>query len=125
MREFKFRAYNKKVKEMLPIESWDLKYGGFYVPPNSIGDCKFWFNDDCEIMQYTGLKDKKINEIYEGDIVKIYYLEINLHVIEFHKGMFGWFDYQNDFTIIAERNPETRIEIIGNIYQNPELLENK
>lgn len=67
--------------------------------------------------QYTGLKDKNGVEIYEGDIVKGNYLR--------GIGVVGWNDKFCKFDISHRMNitPSDEFEIIGNIYENPELLE--
>lgn len=68
-------------------------------------------DEDVEFMQSTGIKDRNGVEIYEGDIVKAF--GANIHVVEFYDGKF---------------NPISDLEaiyweVIGNIYENPELLE--
>lgn len=70
-----------------------------------------------EIMQYTGLKDKKGNKIYEGDIVVFYSNledEIVTEKVEYHFGMFRAGD-----SILA--TVYSKCEIIGNIYENEDL----
>ena len=71
-----------------------------------------------KIMQYIGIKDKNNIEIYEGDIVK--YFKDELGIIKFLRGSFiidGNTGYDN-FLNLGEQ-----IEVIGNIYENQELLE--
>ena len=61
MREIKFRAWDKKRKMMFHFEL-------FEQPPTELGQPLYL--DDLVLMQYTGLKNKKGKEIYEGDVVK-------------------------------------------------------
>ena len=74
------------------------------------------------IMQYTGLKDKNGKEIYEGDIVKGYWYDHpKPEVMDIE-----WSDHFYGFTITKYPlgiHGLHDLEIIGNIYQNPELLE--
>ena len=80
-----------------------------------------------EIIQYTGLHDKNGKEIYEGDIMnwpgkrnKGISEKAYRHVVVFKNGCFGYYlglDFQNDLSELAKK-----YEIIGNIYENPELL---
>ena len=72
-----------------------------------------------EIMQFTGVRDKLGKEIYEGDIVRLYFKGrgYEVHVVEFFSGIFKPLDWIDNEDFI-------RIEVIGNIYENPELLNN-
>lgn len=67
--------------------------------------------------KYTRLKDKTGKEIYEGDIVEDYRNE--LFVINYNDGCFNF----NSNRISKEIIQQGSIEVIGNIYENPELLE--
>ena len=124
MREIKFRAWHKEEKIMGEVLGIDILHKEIFFS-NEDADC-YGHTDfkDIELMQYTGLKDKNEKEIYEGDIVKLrnnhgigvvkYYDEWGAFVIEYVKSkplvVLGMSYYKED------------IEVIGNIYENPELL---
>ena len=74
--------------------------------------------------QYTGLKDLHGTRIFESDIVKVYDVYCNetvVGVVEFCDGSFHIYD--KDFTSY-DRWMYYEVEVIGNIHDNPELIEN-
>lgn len=83
--------------------------------------------------QYTGLTDKNDKKIFEGDIIKIFpdcdYLDdFNISKIYSYNGVFCVDYHGDDFDSTAlgfleDYNPDVDYEVIGNIYDNPELLE--
>ena len=110
---FRLRLYNKSSNEMYKVHS--LHIG----TDNAIISCKYGNKSislkDCVLMQCTGLKDKNGTLIYERDIIKIgkctYEVKYNPE---------GYWQV-GDF-LLSIFNTEKVFEVIGNIYENPELL---
>ena len=129
MREIKFRAWDVAESEMV--------YGMNKCLMNWDGvqhNVARLFNGDIPIMQYTGLRDKNGNEIYEGDVITDveFVGEVVFHdrwyEVGMHSGKLAWciFDKKKgDYIEIGSCNDEETWEIIGNIYENPESLEEK
>ena len=129
MREVKFRAW-------LPKQGRIYNWNEFYSIRRMIGGkislslsqpsgASFTVYDNFTLMQYTGLKDKNGKEIYEGDILRgdclnesvytvvcEYIPEAAEYVLQNHK----------DYCVNLSVSLEGDFEIIGNIYENPELL---
>lgn len=81
------------------------------------------------IGQYTGLKDKNGKEIYEGDIINFDYIKERNYEIVFEDGTYWIRDKDNQYISLHEvveickRPNNWKVEVIGNIYDNSELLE--
>lgn len=114
MRETKFRVWDgKRMTNQIELR---FAHGLRLVSTSDLG-FGIIGDDKCVLMQYTGLKDKNGKEVYEGDIVR--YSNKSDREVVFEKGMFqsrqknGW----GALVLIANN-----CEVIGNIYENPELL---
>jgi uncharacterized phage protein (TIGR01671 family) len=120
MREIKFRAWDKQDKCWFDRFEWNSIEGWCIITPPSIGFIPL--TDKIEVMQYTGLKDKNGKEIYEGDIVKINCpTDIGLYLIVWEDGVFRY-KYENRVFYSVGEMMVKWTEVIGNIYDNPELL---
>ena len=126
MREIKFRAWHKKFKFMVRVSGIDMicydeiriQYPTVNIRTKS--GC-IWTNlENVELMQYTGLKDKNGVEIYEGDIVR--YAEFNCPVL-WSKDLMWCIDINNGYgEEMLTAYFDYELEVIGNIYENKELL---
>lgn len=112
MRDIKFRAWIDKSKMIFSSDTY-----GDYIDFFDL--CRKHHDGfgGCYLMQYTGLKDKNGKEIYEGDILQR--LNGNLDVVIFDSGSYCVKHKEGDMDFLAFKN---YFEILGNIYENPELL---
>jgi uncharacterized phage protein (TIGR01671 family) len=118
MREIKFRAWVDSANRMFgPFTLKDFSDGRIYVDfPEGRG---YIFIDESELLGYTGLKDKNGKDIYEGDIINVY-LGSCYHNYEVRWVGHGFGIEWPDGTVYWPH--EGYREIVGNIYENPELL---
>ena len=118
-RELLFRVWDNVDYMSQPFTLEDLQEG------------KIKFTDDCVVMQYTGLKDKNGTEIYEGDVYTTG--DDSAYIVVFENGAFcgnygegskplDW-DYDYAEGDLCPDQFSQQIKVIGNIHDNPELLE--
>ena len=102
---------------------------------NRIGELMNSFEDE-DLMQFTGLWDKNGKKIYEGDVVELSHTEqsgsrVSGLVVEYLVNMSGFYLMKNGRGVHLSHEQTVldgklkHIEVIGNIYSNPELLEGK
>jgi len=130
MREIKFRAWDTDTKKMIPPEA----IARIHCKPKPfaltlIGDKGDGASFNFILSQFTGLKDKNGTEIYEGDVVAFHYEDKHKNSFYFRAGVV-WDAEWASFEIggpgrqpgeIPISDLKDYAEVIGNIYENPEL----
>ena len=130
MRQIKFRAWLKNFQKMVDVVEIDFLEGCIvwiyddYINQEQIKEVdKF---EDIILMQYTGIKDKNGVEIYEGDVIKtddnhkfkVIWDETRFIGVDSVRDGNGYICYIDSHY----KDGKSRLEIIGNIYDNPELM---
>lgn len=116
-----FRAWHKGNNEMIEVKEINYHYESIYY---NMGEISF---DEFEIMQSTGIKDANETEVYEGDI-----LSYSVHT--YAMGSYGQVDLIEEVIyldgafmagdyLLMDAMDDDEVEIIGNVYENPYLLQ--
>ena len=108
MKEIKFRAWDKENKIMFDV--WHIEWDNEKIKYINTSDKV----SNYILMQYTGLKDKNRKEIYEGDIVEGVWIDVYSGKTKKKRMVI------KDIRAIPDY---VECRVIGNIYENPELLE--
>lgn len=131
MREIKFRAWDKETRTMLGLVH-QINFLNKQLWAEGNGEHSFCCHlDKYELMQYTGLHDKNGKEIYEHDLVRGW--RGTVYEVVWQEGRYMFFDfkawehgYYDAYCEVTEMGQiENTSEVIGNIYENKELLEVK
>lgn len=124
---FKFCAWNIKKKSMIQdigVLSSNA-FCSFMEDPNGAGNSVNPREENYILMQCTSLKDKNGKLIYEGDIVKRKkYSEYEIEAVEWSEIGYDCCEAGSGFVFSCFSFDSEDFEIIGNIYENPELLKN-
>lgn len=113
-RVIEFRSWDKESQQIFEVAAIDFENGGVRYKDNPSGNVIDALFEQIELLQYTGLPDKNGTKIFEGDVVKF---EANnrRYEVKFTGGCFefgGW----------SVGAYSKQIEVIGNIFENPEIL---
>ena len=109
MLDIKFRLFGKNINEFLRPENIGLTLKEL----QNVGDIDLW-----HVMQYTGLKDINDEDIYEGDVLTIWIQgckQTHPYIVEDIRHLYLETERDDSYYCIS------KMEIIGNIYTNPEL----
>ena len=139
MREIKFRIWDGAKNEWLASSNKDaLPYYGFALVGEvmTVQSPPIWSLDKGNVVeQYIGLKDKNSTEIYEGDTVEVKHsdwTEPTIHVVEWcGDEKYPAFNLKpeldeavNSIALVAQSDFFS-VKVVGNIHENPELMEGK
>ncbi|MEK4343233.1 YopX family protein [Brevibacillus sp. FSL L8-0710] len=133
-REVKYRAFVHSVKWVVDVVAIDFSIKEVELDMSGTGDTAYYRFDEVDLLQFTGLRDKNGKEIYEKDIVWVEHALVSN--VPSYQAVIEWDKYRFALTKPNEINYQVgpfpynnldpfglNLEVLGNIYKNPELLE--
>jgi uncharacterized phage protein (TIGR01671 family) len=119
MIEVRYRAWHKYAKLMKDVQS--INFSGEWITVEEYGEdlkVNCWPFHYIELLQYSGARDKNGGMIYNGDIIKT---NKNFYQVKFENSSYLLFPKETYFIYLSGFSSH-QVEIVGNIYENPELL---
>lgn len=138
-REIKFRAWDKLTSTMIGdgfhlfgefmmfrmVETYVIEHP-MEGKVNSGLEYELWRYENIVAMQFTGLKDHKGNDIYEGDILKPFIESVGPYAVTFENGSFVCYHQFGKWGLLSRAFEidfkDCVVEVIGNVWEHPHLL---
>ena len=124
----KFRAYDGgSLSRMYQPEDVMVGNGNIWINDEDFDAGEWIVNNDLELMQSTGLKDKDGQEVFEGDVLHHQIQTEYTFIVKYDKDKGRWYGdgLSRTYRIDITKEFLQYYKVIGNIYENQELLENK
>jgi uncharacterized phage protein (TIGR01671 family) len=124
MKTIKFRIYDKQNNKIIESGATPSMLKSFFEHTAVLHT-----KEEMPYLQFTGLLDRNGKEIYEGDIIKgMFSLSGKMGVVKYFKKYAGFgftTEYWEKMDFNFKNNDLSRYKVVGNVYENPELLSNK
>lgn len=135
-REIKFRAWDINKKTFIPLDYWAIvttnfnAFGIMLKDWENYKEGEYFYEHSQVLMQFTGLKDCNGKDIYEGDLCNAWIIPKSNHEfineVIYLDGSFGYKDSDGEFHPFATHDDISKPliqdwEVIGNVFENPEL----